>query len=224
MASYDVKVGESHKIYIKRRFRVSKFLKLNSVREIMGRNLLGVDVAVRRFNVSMTNEIAKAFSVIPFTEEVLEATKNDHILIADFGISLLDVRGRVKDGLFCDQHLGFCESYGWAEEQETPQWRLIRKAEVPNSRKKNWGKQQHLLQTNEVVPMVRQMAYAIMLNCLENNERLFKRIWVRTSNVNSYGDSFSLGIFDKDGLRIIDWDDSNDDSSIGLASAKEPNL
>jgi len=169
-------------------------------REIMGRNFLGVDAVVRRFRVSVTDEIAKAFSVIPFAEEVLKAAKNDHILVADFGNSFLDIRDKVGRGLFYDQN--WYDSYRWAREGEAPQWRLIRKDAVPDSFNKNWGEQQSLLQANEVVPRVRQMAYVIMLNYLENNERLFEHTWVRTLAVDSSGDHVLLGSIAKDGLDV----------------------
>lgn len=195
---------------------------IGRAREIMGRNFLGTEAVIRHFEIiSMTDEIVKAFSVIPFTEVVLAAAKNDHILVADFGISLLNVRSRVKSGLFRNQD--FYNSFHWAKRSEAPQWRLIRRSVVYKSSSRPWDEQALLLQTDEVIPSVRQMAYVIMLNYLENNERLFAHTWARTSDEGSGGDYIGLGCFDdKDGLAINHWYSAAEKSRIGLASAKIP--
>jgi len=186
--------------------------------EIMGKNFLGVGSTVRQFKLSITEETGAAFSVIPFTEEVLKAAKNDHILVADFGISLLDLRSKVERGLFYDQN--WYNLYRWAQEAETPQWRLIRKHAVSNSFNKNWNEQQFLLQANEIVPRIRQMAYVVMLNYLENNERLFEPIQVRTSDVVSNGNHVPFGDFEWGGFSVR-WRDGVRNYRIGLSSAKK---
>ena len=192
---------------------------MDRAREIMGKNFLGVAEALRSFKLKQTKEVLMAFDQTLPTEAELVFCKDTHLLVADFGISLLDVRSRVKRGLFYDQN--WYESYRWAKNTEAPQWRLIRKTEVPGSLSKNWSEQSVLLTVEDVVPSTRQMAYAVMLNQAENNERLFENIYVRTSDVDSGGDHVNLGYFDKDGLDIDDWYGNSRDSSIGLASARK---
>jgi len=198
---------------------------VDRAREIMGRNFLGADVVVRRFEISMTNKIAKALSMIPFTEEMLMSTKDDHILVADFGISLIDIQINVRRGLFYIYGQSWYESRRWAKEREIPRWRLVRRAEVPGSLSKDCAEQRHLIQANEIVPSVRQMAYVMTLNCLENKyEHLFKNVFVRTSDGAPDEDHVTIGSFDDLGFCVGCWNDDIRNDSLGIASAKKPSL
>lgn len=73
-------------------------------REIMGRNMFGVEEAIKHFLVNPSHQQLAVLSEIPFSEAVLEQCKNTHVLIAVFPLSILDVRGKMQDkGLFCNQ-------------------------------------------------------------------------------------------------------------------------
>ena len=93
-------------------------------REIMGKNMLGIPEVEQHFG-SLTAEQREALAVIPFSEEVLKAVAKTHILVADAGISLLDIRSKARKGLFYKQD--WYDSQEFASRTETACWRLIRK-------------------------------------------------------------------------------------------------
>ena len=62
-----------------------------AVRKIMGKNFLGIPEVVEHFGAISTADLL-ALQQIPFDEETLKACADTHILVADVGLSLLDVR------------------------------------------------------------------------------------------------------------------------------------
>jgi len=201
---------------------MSQIISIDHAREIMGKNFLGVAEALRSFKFWQDREVLMAFERTLPTEAELVSCKDTHLLVADFGISFIDLCSRVRRGLI--QVL--CDPYEWFKSIEVPQWRLIRKTEAPRSFVgSNWLEQQALLTENDIVPSVRQMAYAIMLNYMENKEFLFEHIYVRTSDVDSNGNHVLLGHFGRGSLNVeMYWPAYRYKSLIGLASAKKPSL
>ena len=65
-----------------------------SARKIMGRNIFGVEEAIKYFEVDPTESQLAVFSTIPFTEETLMECRNTHILVACFPLSVGDLRAR----------------------------------------------------------------------------------------------------------------------------------
>lgn len=188
-------------------------------REIMSKNFLGIEEAIQHFKVKLTFEAAEAFERIPFSEDVLMSCKDTHILVADFGLSLLEVRKRVDQKLFYAQD--WYNSEKFAKLTDKPQWRLLRKTAVPDSFNKNWQEQQALLTKDEETPKARAMAYMIMLYYAETSERLFQDIYVRCSDLASYGLRVFLGDFDSLGLRVARYWDDYRSYYIGLASSRK---
>jgi hypothetical protein len=195
-------------------------LTQEEARDIMGRNFLGTE-EVKKYFGELTSEQQEAFSIIPFPKETLESCKDTHILVADIGLSIMDLKKLEKcKGLFRDQT--WYEKYSFAKRTPEPSWRLIRKTSVENSLNKSWEEQQALLdhQTDEV-PLTRQIIYTIILHFLATGERLFRTSHVRTSDVDSLGDHVSVGEFDKDGLLVYGWSDNIRISGICVASARK---
>ena len=187
-------------------------------REIMGKNCFSIEEAIRHFGVNPTRQQAVALSEIPFSEATLEACKNTHILVAVFPLSILEIRG--KGGkLFYNQD--WYEKELFARDRGDAEWRLIRKTPVENSTNKTWQEQQALLVENEETPTARLMVYATIGHFLATGERLFEKLYVRSSDVGSGGYRVSVGAFGSGGLDIDrDWDDYRDDS-LGLPSARK---
>jgi len=177
-------------------------------REIMGKNFFGIEQAVQHFGVTPTEEQLKILSEIPFSEAVLQETKDSHVLVAVFPLSILEVREMVKGkGLFFSQD--WYDNQKFAQDKGVVGWMLIRKTSVPNSTNKTWEEQLALL-TKEEVPTAQAMVYTIIGHYLATDERLFENIWVRTSSTLSLGSDgrcVGLGGFDTDGLGVFDdWD------------------
>jgi len=189
-------------------------------REIMGRNFFGVEEAIKYFGVNPTSQQTVALSEIPFSEAVLEQSKNTHVLVAIFSLSILEIRGKVQDkGLFYNQD--WYNKQSFAKERGEVIWQLVRKTPVDNSTSKNWQEQQALLGKANEVPTAQVMVYTIIGHYLATGERLFEHIYVRTSSVDSDGFRVDLGRFDSSGLNFNGWWDDTRLGNLGLASARK---
>ena len=191
-------------------------------RQIMGVNYFGIEETIKHFGISPSKQQLAALAEIPFTEGTLEECKNTHILVAVFPLNILEIRGKVSGNqrLFYNQDWYNKESF--AKDRGEASWALIRKTPVGNSTSKSWQEQQALLGNNEETPTARVMVYTIIGHYLATGERLFERIYVRCSDVGSYGDRVGVGGFDANGLSVYNyWDDSRY-GYLGVASARLP--
>ncbi len=190
-------------------------------RGIMGGNMFGIEEGVKFFGMNPSKQQLAALTEIPFTEETLNASKDTHILAAVFPLSILDIRGKVKNSLFYSHDDAWYNKERFANDRGETSWQLICKTPVPDSTSKNWDAQQALLGKEEETPTVRIMTYAIVGHYLSTGERLFENIYVRCSDVDSDGYRVRVGRFDSKGLLVGSlWDDDRG-SGIGLASARK---
>lgn len=190
-----------------------------TARDIMGSNMLGI-LEVERYFGELTDEQREALEIIPFSEETLKACAKTHILVADAGLSLLDVRKKARNGLFYRQD--WFDNEDFAKRTETARWRLIRKHPVEGSFSKNWSEQERLIDSQiDEIPSARQVVYTTILHFLATGERLFEKVYVRTSDVVSVGYHVCVGDFDEGGLVVGYWNDGDRDSLIGVASARK---
>lgn len=192
-------------------------------REIMGKNFFGPQEALKHFGVKAKKQELAALAEVPFSEEVLQSSKDTHILVAVFPLSLLDVRGiarKVEDKtLFYSQD--WYEKQTFAREKGKLGWHLLRKEPVANSLSKNWEEQQALLSKEEEIPKARIVVYTMVGHFLESGERLFEKVYVRCSDLDSDGDRVRVGDFDSGGLYVGSrWDDRRSDR-LGLAVARK---
>jgi len=191
-----------------------------TARRIMGDNFLGMPEVAKVFGpVSQASQ--DVLAIIPFDEATLRGCSETHVLVADIGLSLIDVRGRMKRGLFYSYEDSWYNSEDFAKLTEKVAWRLIRKTPVANSTSKTWDEQKALLGEQDEVPTARRVVYAIMLVFATTGERLFERIYVRTNDVDSLGDRVDVGDFDGDGLGVNYWDDRGRDDLLGVSSYRK---
>jgi len=197
-------------------------LSQKRAREIMGKNMFGIEEAIKHFEVNPSREQLAALADVPFSEEVLASCKDTHILVAFFPLSLLDIRGKVESQrLFYDQ--SWYNKQAFAKDRGEVSWHLVLKTPVPDSTSKNWTEQQSLLGSDDETPFARVMAYTIIGHYLATGEWLFEKIYVRCSEVDSYGQRVDLGLFDEDGLDVNSiWDNFRSDN-LGLSSARKSN-
>ena len=189
-------------------------------REIMGKNIFGVEEAIAHFGVNPSKQQTAYLAEVPFAESVLEACKNTHVLVAVFPLSLLDIRGACKDqGLFYNQD--WYNKQSFAKEKGEVGWQLIRKTPVSDSTSKTWDEQNKLLGKDDEVPSVRAVVYTMVGHYKAQNERLFEKVWVRCSDLDSDGNRVNVGVFDAEGLDVSnDWGGHRYDN-LGLASARK---
>ncbi|KKS15816.1 MAG: hypothetical protein UU71_C0013G0005 [Parcubacteria group bacterium GW2011_GWB1_41_6] len=179
---------------------VSRALSVRNKRahEIMGRNFFGVEEAIIHLRVKPTRQQLAALSEIPFSEAVLEQSKDTHILEAVFPLSILEIRGKVDQKLFYSLEYVWYNKESFAKKRGEVNWQLVRKTPVDISTLKNGQEQQALLIKDDKVPSARVMVYTIIGHYLATDEWLFKNIHVLTSSVDSGGLSIYVGFFDSE--------------------------
>ncbi len=191
---------------------------------IMGKNFFGTQEAATHFGAKWTQEQLDALATIPFSDEVLEASKDTHVLVAGYPMSLIQVRSKAnkakKGKLFYTPSGGWYDTQAFATKTKVEvRWYLIRKKPVDNSTSKSWDEQQALLK-DESTPTACVMTYAIIGHFLNTGERLFENIYVRCSDIASDGDRVYVGYFDASGLGVLRvWDDYRL-SSLGLSASR----
>jgi hypothetical protein len=186
-------------------------------REIMGRNMFGIEEAIKRFGVNPSRRETATLADVPFTEATLKTCKETHVLVAVFPLSIIEIRSKAK--LFYDQSWYNNESF--ARDKGEAFWQFVRKTPVANSTSKTWDEQQALLATNEETPTARVMVYTIMGHFLATRERLFENIYVRCQDVDSIGDRVNVGGFGSYGLSVSNgWGDDRN-SGLGVSSARK---
>jgi hypothetical protein len=189
-------------------------------REIMDKNLFGVEEAIAHFGVNPSKQQSAYLAEIPFAESVLEACKNTHILVAVFPMALLDIRGACKDqSLFYNQD--WYNKQAFAKEKGEVGWQLIRKTPIDDSTSKTWDEQNKLLGKDDEVPTVRAVVYTMIGHYKAIGERLFEKIWVRCSDLDSVGHRVLVGYFDAEGLNVSYYWDAYRYDNLGLASARK---
>jgi hypothetical protein len=175
-------------------------------REIMGKNFFGVEEAVKYFGVNPTRQQLAALSEVPFSEGLLQQSKDTHILAAVFPLSILEIRDRVEHKLFYNHEGAWYDEQPFAREREEARWLLVRK--IPADKiPKSWQEQEALFGDDDEVPTAQAMVYMVIGHFLATGERLVERRYARTSSVDSRGNRVYLSGVGLDGLGISDyWD------------------
>lgn len=196
-------------------------------KEIMGKNFLGVEEGMKMFGVEITKRQQSFMNTVPFSETTLTACKDTHILVAVMPLSIVQIRAKAAEmklpkdvkRLFCNQD--WYDNQQFAAQSEF-EWRLIQKTSVSDSTSKNWEEQQKLLDTKtEETPTAQAVVYTMIGFFLKTGERLFERIYVRTSSLDSDGGRVYVGDFDADGLDVgHDWDYRRGDD-LGVAASRK---
>ena len=192
-------------------------------REIMGKNMFGVEEAIRHFGVNPSKAQLAALAEIPFSEAVLTQCKDTHVLVAIFPLSILEIRGKVKRGLFYSYEDSWYNKQAFAKDRGEVGWQLVRKTPVDNSTSKNWAEQQALLGKEDETPTAQVLVYTIIGQYLATGERLFEKIYVRTSSVVSDGGRVSLGDFGATGLKVFNYWDDIRHGGLAVSSARKSN-
>ncbi len=149
-------------------------------REIMGKNFFGIEEAVKIFGVKPSIHDIALLKEIPFSEEALERSRDTHILIAVFPISIRDIRDRIGKKFFVSDW--YYDQF-FDNERDEASWQLIRRTFVPNSFSESLGKQiRTMIVKGETEPNARTVVYVIVGHYLNTGERLFENVSVQTSS------------------------------------------
>lgn len=203
----------------------------DQARTILGNDFISPEeIAKSRGIIYTDNQLAEFRNSLPSQEVVLWWLRdNGFMLIAgpDKPMSLLDIY-KLKPEFFsvcCEEDVlyvvikpqngdvGSSESRSYETSVDTyslkdkvdTQWLMIRKGWVPKSANKNWNKQLKLLLTNEIVPNVAQLAWAV--TTYEAVRSTFYLLPERTSSKDSKNNHVVLGyakVSGKEGFYIND--------------------
>ncbi len=188
-------------------------------RGIMGRNFLGPSEVQEQFRVRFTNRDLVKLADVPFAPDELESSKDTHILVAGYPLSISDVRKRAR-GLFCKQGSWYNRMAFARKSKPEVCWYLIRKTAAHDSFFKTWAEQQGTLTGRDVIPQACVMVYTIILHYLVTGERLFVNTRVRCNDGVSAGRMVTVGCFGASGLDIYDLWESGRYNRLGLAAAR----
>ena len=178
-----------------------------SAREIMGKNFFGLEESIKHFGVSPTQEQLAALSEITFSEAVLQQSKDTHILVAIFSLSILEIRDKVKRKLFYNHEAAWYNEQSFAEEHGEVSWQLIRKTPVGDLIPKDYQDQQALFGKDDKVPTAQVIVYMIIGYYLATGEWLIKQKYACTSFIDSRGNYVYVTDVGSNGLGISDyWD------------------
>ena len=181
--------------------------KVKAARKIMRKNFFGVEEAVKHFGVDPTRQQLAALSEIPFSEAVLDKSKDTHILVAVFPLSILEIRDKVDRKLFYNHEDAWYNEQPFAKVHGEVNWQLVRKIPADNSIPKDWQEQQALFGKDDEVPTAQVMVYTIIGHILTTGEHLVERKYAYTSSVDSRGNRVYVSDVGFDGIGISDyWD------------------
>lgn len=190
-------------------------------REIMGQNFHGPDQVAKHFGVRYREAELAQLAEILFSEEVLAACKDTHILIAGYPLTILDIRERMIRNFYGQE---WYNSEDFARKTKVQlRWHLLNKTDVPDSQWKGYEDQTALLGDDEEPAIACEMIFGMNLHVAVSGERLYKKCSVRCRDLNSYRQRVCVGGFDAGGLHV-NYDRDWDRSSRGLSSARKINL
>jgi hypothetical protein len=199
--------------------QAQKTISVTDARKIMGTNFFGIEEAAKYFGVHPAPDEIRALARVPFSLDTLRASRDSHILVAVFPLSIIEIRSKVDPRSFYRQWWYNKESF--ANDTGIVGWRLVRKAAVVDSTSKSWEEQQKILGENDETPAARVLVYAAIGHFLATGERLFEEVTVRTADADSDGNRVSIGFFDADGLSISSFWEGERGSGLGLSSARK---
>jgi hypothetical protein len=196
----------------------------------LAQSILGADfisaeeiVTARPGIVYSPEQITMLSQSIP-SEETLRCCKDNGYAVMPAPpseMSLLGVRD-TKNTDFYSQTEGWYANQKFARKDTTSfGWLAIRKTEVPGSTNKNWDEQNKLLSALEYVPNTATMSWFITTYFAVRGVRLFERMYVRTSSLDSDGDRVCVGAFGDEGLPVRNWSGGMRHVSVGLSSARK---
>ncbi len=193
---------------------------------IMGNNFFGIQEATTHFAAKWNQKQLDALATVPFSDEVLEACKETHVLVAGYPMTILKIREKAKRAkkgkLFYSGEDPWYNNENFARQAKVEvRWYLISKTPVDKSINKSWSVQQNQLNSQAETPKACVMVYTIIGHFFNTGERLFKRIYVRCSDLDSDGDRVGVGSFDLNGLRVLGDSDDSCNLQVGLSASRK---
>lgn len=142
----------------------------------------------------------------------------DFFLFQTSALSLVELMDRSPD-LFFQPADAWWGNESFATRKGEVRQLKLRTGAVPSSLEKTWQGQQKLLGRGDFVPTARDVVEG-MVAAYRSGIRIFPDLYVRTSDVSSFGYRVGVGHFAEDGLHVSGhWDDARS-SILGVAAAR----
>jgi len=187
-------------------------------RKIMGRNMFGVEDAIKYFGLNPTRHQIAVLAEVPFSPALLRLKRHTHVLVAKFPLSILDVRGVVDDKFFHYQN--WFNDHLFAQERGSVSWELVKKTPKNKSFSSGWLEQVEMINEGDKVPSANLMVYTIIGFWRATGRKLFKASYVRTSTKCFSGKRVYIG-YTQEGLRIHYGWESSHKPYIGVAVSRK---
>ena len=197
--------------------------------EIMGENFFGIEEARKHFGLNPSKWQLAYMEEVPFSEEVLRACKDTHILVAYIPISIVSVRAKTANIELPENHQHIFFKQDWYDEnavgngESELKWYLVLKTPVPDSKSKLWQAQKILVDSTKTdeVPEANVMVYTIIGHFLETGVRLFENEHVRTNTLCPRGGHVHVGPFFSVGFSVNSWGDDVCSDRIGVSACRK---
>ena len=191
-------------------------------KDIMGPHFFGFEEAMRHLDIAPTHSEADLFSKVPFTDTKLEACCGSHILVANFGLPIVELMNRLGDELF--RYEGrWLRHQQFASRQGKPGWELIRKTLLEGSLTKTWAQQQRMVRENESIPIAQSIAYTVIGHFLSTSERLLQQQYVRCSDEELGARHICVGRFERQGVSFDRYlDNGAYEFGLGILTSEHP--
>ncbi len=196
----------------------SKSCSIAQAARVMGSNFHGPTEVRRLFGKRLGS---KQFNYVPFGLSVLTELKDTHVLVATPLVSVEDVYARAPQAFLWDRGWQW-GVVNWLKFPYEAGWYLVRKEEVPHSRfMESVNGRLSLVEAPEFVPEACVAAFAWVIHYLATGEKMFSNGWVFTDGYSGVGRHICLTAHRR-GLLIRNWNDTEFDDSVGVASARKP--
>lgn len=191
-------------------------------RQILGDNFLTpTEVAMARQGVIYTPEQSIILAESLPSREVLQWCEHHQYgaMPAPYKrLSTIEVRDLHPDQFYEPTDGWFAGERFAHQDQTSPGWLLVKTVPVLSSLKRSWTEQTPLLSKHESVPNAAEMNWFITTYFAVRGIRLFKEFFVRTSSLDTRGQSVGVGNYDKDGLSINYFGNDSACYYLGLAA------
>ncbi len=185
---------------------------------ILGDQCILPGEVMAKLGVKYSDKELKSLEKIPWSPEILQELRDNHILFPTFPLSILETKAKAS-GLFYEQDWYNTEKFAKSERPEV-RWHLIRKDHLPNSTNKTYDQQLALLSDKEENPPAVVLVQMMVIYFLMTGKKLFESVYARSCSKSSDGDRVGVGFYEG----RLDVGDGNGDyynSDLGLAASRK---
>lgn len=197
---------------------------------LLAKSILGGDfitaeeiMTARHDVVYSLEQIAELATTIPSVEVLRSLKENGYGLMPQSpdALSIFDIRSAKPANFYLKTNSWYANQAFARDDTTGTGWLAIKKTPVNGSLIRKWDEQNALLSSAEYVPNAAEVSWFITIFCDIRGIRLFEKVYIRTSSLDSCGHHVIVGYFDAEGINIyISWDSDCYDG-LGLASARK---